>query len=128
MTENSGAYRVGIQQREVVLRVKQGDQIHTLKHVLDTPNSADWIEYDRGVNSIVIEDGDRRIVNNAMAARIALYNKKIMAVHGYINDHTGEVLKAGDEGWLEMIPALHKSEVIATFGEVISIGGELEKN
>lgn len=126
MGKNNG-YRVGLKERKVVLLATQDGTEYKLTHVLKQPTTSNWIDYNRQVSNVDYKGRKTKIETNVLGARIWLYDELIVRADGYFDDETGKPVTPELPAWSDKIPALHKSEVINTFGE-FSAGEEMGKN
>ncbi len=117
MTQAQG-FKVGLTERKVELIASQDGREHKLTHILRYPSSAEWIEYDRLVNEVKFKGRKTQYKSRVLEARIHLYDKLVTSVEGYWDAETNQPLTIDKTGWQDKIPALHKSEVIGSFGEV----------
>jgi len=123
-------FQIGLEEREVRLTAAQNGQEFVLKHFLKQPTEKDWLDYDRFAVATKGRGRKTTVETRMLEARIKLYDRLVIRVEGYV-DMRGDMpkeLTPDIQDWKTQIPALHKSTVIDSFGEVNEADEEEEKN
>ena len=120
MNNKKSGFQVGLREREVNLTATQNGENFELKHILKYPTEKDWIDYER--LSIETKGKGRKttVRPQILAARIKLYDSLVIRVDGYVDarEKPPTELSISSPDWKSQIPAMHKSTVIDSFGEV----------
>lgn len=111
---------LGLEEKEVVLNVKQCGETHKLRHVIRRPSEKESLAYDKKCYTTKGRGRKIKPVSHVQEATIAFYNSLVIRTEGYQEMVKGKPVELDQSigDWREKIPYNHKMTVIDAFDDI----------